>query len=35
MVQMLQSKAGRTLKVGVKRQEQVFFAKFTLEDPLR
>jgi hypothetical protein len=35
LVQLLQSKAGRTLKVGVKRQEQVFFAKFTLEDPLK
>lgn len=35
LVQLLQSKAGRTLKVGVKRQEDVFFAKFTLEDPLK
>lgn len=34
LIQVLQSRAGRTMKVGVKRQEQMFFAKFTLEDPL-
>ncbi len=35
LVQLLQSKAGRTMRVGVKRDEQVFQAKFTLEDPIK
>ncbi len=35
LVQMLQSKVGRTMRVGVKRDEQIFQAKFTLEDPIK
>jgi hypothetical protein len=35
VVQLLQSKSGRTMRVGVKRDDQVFYAKFTLEDPLQ
>jgi len=35
LVQLLQSRSGKTMRVGVKRQEQFFQAKFTLEDPIR
>ena len=35
IVQMLQSKAGRKLNVGIRRQDQIFSAKFTLEDPIK
>jgi hypothetical protein len=35
LVQMLQSKAGRTVRVGVKREDEMFYAKFTLEDPIK
>ena len=35
IVQLLQSKAGRTMRVGIKRDEQTFSAKFTLEDPIK
>jgi hypothetical protein len=35
LVQMLQSRAGRTIRVGVKREDQVIQAKFTLEDPIK
>jgi len=35
LVQMLQSKVGRTMRVGVKRDDQIFQAKFTLEDPIK
>jgi hypothetical protein len=35
LIQLLQSKVGRTLRVGVRREDQVFQAKFTLEDPIK
>ena len=35
IVQMLQSKDGRSMRVGVKRDEETFYAKFTLEDPIK
>jgi len=35
IVQMLQSKNGRKLTVGIRRQDQLFSAKFTLEDPIK
>ncbi|MCG8311161.1 MAG: PDZ domain-containing protein, partial [Cytophagales bacterium] len=35
IVQMLQSRDGRKLTVGVRRQNQFISAKFTLEDPIK
>lgn len=35
IVQMLQSRSGRKLTVGIRRQDQIFSAKFTLEDPIK
>jgi hypothetical protein len=35
LVQLFQSKPGRTMRVGVRREDQVFYAKFTLEDPIK
>ncbi|NJN27621.1 MAG: PDZ domain-containing protein [Cyclobacteriaceae bacterium] len=35
IVQMLQSKAGRRMIVGIRRQDEQFSAKFTLEDPIK
>ena len=35
VVQLLQSRDGRTLTVGVRREDQVFSARFTLEDPIK
>jgi hypothetical protein len=35
LIQLLQSKVGRTIRVGVRREDQVFQAKFTLEDPIK
>lgn len=35
LVQMLQSRAGRTIRVGIKREDQLIQAKFTLEDPIK
>lgn len=35
IVQMLQSKAGRTMRVDIRRRDQQFSAKFTLEDPIK
>ena len=35
IVQMLQSRAGRTMRVDIRRQDQQFSAKFTLEDPIK
>lgn len=35
IIQMLQSKAGRKLNVGILRENQLFSAKFTLEDPIK
>jgi hypothetical protein len=35
LLQMLQSRAGRTIRVGVKREDQLIQAKFTLEDPIK
>lgn len=35
IVQLLQSRAGKKLHVGIKRQNQNFSAKFTLEDPIK
>ncbi|MCK5368998.1 MAG: PDZ domain-containing protein, partial [Cyclobacteriaceae bacterium] len=35
IIQMLQSRAGRKLTVGIRRENQHFLAKFTLEDPIK
>lgn len=35
IIQMLQSRAGRKLTVGIQRANQRFSAKFTLEDPIK
>jgi hypothetical protein len=35
IIQMLQSRAGRKLTVGIRRANQHFSAKFTLEDPIK
>lgn len=35
IIQMLQSRAGKTLHVGILRQNQNLSAKFTLEDPIK
>jgi len=35
IVQMLQSRNGRKLTVGIRRQDQLISAKFTLEDPIK
>ncbi len=35
IIEMLQSKPGRTFRVGVRRIDQTFYAKFTLEDPIK
>jgi len=35
IVQMLQSRDGRKLTVGIRRQNQIISAKFTLEDPIK
>ena len=35
IVQMLQSRAGKKLTVGIRREDQIFSAKFTLEDPIK
>lgn len=35
LVQLLQSRDGKTLRVGIKREETEFHAKFTLEDPIK
>ncbi len=35
IIQMLQSRAGKKLTVGIRREEQNFSAKFTLEDPIK
>jgi len=35
IVEMLQSKPGRTFRIGVRRINETFYAKFTLEDPIK
>ena len=35
IIQLLQSRDGKKLTVGIRRQDQVFSAKFTLEDPIK
>ena len=35
IIQMLQSRAGKTLHVGILREDQNLSAKFTLEDPIK
>lgn len=35
IIQMLQSRAGRKLTVSIRRADQTFSAKFTLEDPIK
>ncbi len=35
IIQLLQSKAGRTILVNVRRENELFQAKFTLEDPIK
>lgn len=35
IIQLLQSRPGKRLTVGIRRDEQVFSAKFTLEDPIK
>ncbi|MCK5699945.1 MAG: aspartyl protease family protein [Cyclobacteriaceae bacterium] len=35
IIQMLQSRAGRQLTVGIRRANQTFSAKFTLQDPIK
>ncbi len=35
IIQILQSKAGRRLTVGIRRNDQIFSARFTLEDPIK
>ena len=35
IIQLLQSRDGRKLTVGIRRQDQLFSAKFTLEDPIK
>lgn len=35
IVQMLQSRAGRTMRIDIRRQDQQISAKFTLEDPIK
>jgi len=35
IIQMLQSRNGRKLTVGIRRQDQLLSAKFTLEDPIK
>ena len=35
IIQMLQSRSGRKLTIGIRRESQVFLAKFTLEDPIK
>lgn len=35
IIQMLQSRAGKTLSVSIRRQDEIFSAKFTLEDPIQ
>lgn len=35
IIQMLQSKPGKTLRVDIQRNDQLFSAKFTLEDPIK
>ncbi len=35
IIQMLQSKAGRTMRVDIRRQNELISAKFTLEDPIK
>jgi hypothetical protein len=35
IVEMLQSRPGRTFRIGVRRIDETFYAKFTLEDPIK
>lgn len=35
IIQMLQSKAGKKLTIGIRRADHVFLTKFTLEDPIK
>jgi hypothetical protein len=35
IIQLLQSRDGRRITVGIRRQDQIFSAKFTLEDPIK
>lgn len=35
IIQVLQSRAGRTIHVGVRRENEIIQAKFTLEDPIK